>query len=328
MTIETSSDFDAAVIAMHRSPRMNEEGGADAVNGCVRWAPVKSLWYCAMALGALIGAPLNFTPGASLLFLITTAVTICLGHSLGMHRRLIHHSWQCPLWLERLLVYLGALAGMAGPSGMIRQHDIRDWAQRKPKCHPFLAHRGGFWRDAWRQLHCNLVLDRPPLLVIEPRVGDDRFYRLLDKTFMAQQLPWAIVFWLAGGWAWVFWGICLRVFMSLTGHWLVGHFAHNKGQRNWHVEGAGVQGYNIPSVSLLTMGESLHNNHHAYPGSARLAHRRGEWDPGWWVLRGLQAVGLAWGVNTPRTLPHRACLKPLDAGGRERVNLAPTRAPA
>jgi len=75
-------------------------------------------------------------------FVVMSALTVCLGHSLGMHRRLIHRSYDCPLWLERLFVYCGTLVGMAGPYGMIRQHDIRDWAQRKPHCHPYLAHRG------------------------------------------------------------------------------------------------------------------------------------------------------------------------------------------
>ena len=70
----------------------------------------------------------------------------------------------------------------------------------------------------------------------------------------------------------------------MTGHWLVGYFAHNRGPRSWHIEGAGVQGYNVPYCGLITMGEAWHNNHHAFPGSARLGLRDGETDPGWWVL--------------------------------------------
>jgi stearoyl-CoA desaturase (delta-9 desaturase) len=130
-----------------RSPRMVEAGDTGAVDGEVYWKPVKSAWISGMTLTALIGGPLLITWGAFVLFLATTAVTVCLGHSLGMHRRLIHRAYDCPLWLERLFVYLGTLVGMAGPYGMVRQHDIRDWAQRKPACHPYLAHRSGLLRD-------------------------------------------------------------------------------------------------------------------------------------------------------------------------------------
>jgi fatty-acid desaturase len=66
-----------------------------------------------------------------------------------------------------------------------------------------------------------------------------------------------------------------------------------------------VQGYNVPWCSLVTMGEALHNNHHAFPASARLGLRTGEMDPGWWVLRALMAVRLVWNAKTPAALPAR-----------------------
>src|SRR5262245_46141903 len=119
-----------------RSVRMRDGENTDADTGSVYWNPGKSLWITRMTVAALTGGPVYFTWGALLLFLSTSAVTVCLGHSLGMHRRLIHRAYDCPLWLERLFVYLGTLVGMAGPFGMIRQHDIRDWAQRKTSCHP------------------------------------------------------------------------------------------------------------------------------------------------------------------------------------------------
>ena len=46
-------------------------------------------------------------------------------------------------------------------------------------------------------------------------------------------------------------------------------------------------------LALATGGEGLHNNHHAAPTSARFSLRRGEFDPGWWVVRALVAVRLA-----------------------------------
>ena len=304
--------FDAIEAALseaastHRSPRMLEGlDGADAVTGSVHWAPAKSLWITSMWLGAIFGGPLFFTWDAFLLFLATTGTTVCLGHSLGMHRRLIHRAYDCPLWLERLFVYLGALVGMAGPYGMIRQHDIRDWAQRKVMCHPYLAHRSSILQDGFWQLHCEVSLARPPRLVLERRVAEDGFYQFIERTWMLHQMPWAVAFYALGGMPWVVWGIAVRVAASVTGHWLVGYFAHNRGPRSWHIEGAGVQGYNVPCCGLITMGESWHNNHHAFPASARLGVKPGEADPGWWVLCILRSVGLVWNVRTPETLPHR-----------------------
>jgi fatty-acid desaturase len=294
-----------------RAPRMSDGSGTDAVAGEVNWKPVKSLWISAMTVAAMLAGPATFTWAALALFTVTTAVTVCLGHSLGMHRRLIHHAFECPIWLERLFVYLGTLVGMAGPYGMIRQHDIRDWAQRKPRCHAYLAHRSTLLRDGFWQLHCELKLRHPPELLIERRVANDVFYRFLERSWMAQQIPWALLFFVLGGASWVVWGIAVRVALSVTGHWLVGYFAHNRGPRSWHIEGAGVQGYNVPYCGLITMGEAWHNNHHAFPASARLGLLPGETDPGWWVLMLLARLGLVWDVKTPEVLPHRPNLTPL-----------------
>jgi sn-1 stearoyl-lipid 9-desaturase len=156
-----------------------------------------------MSLAALIGAPLTFTWDAFALFLVTTAITICAGHSVGMHRLLIHRSFRSPKWLERFLVYLGTLVGMAGPFGMIAAHDIRDWAQRQVDCHDLFAHRRSFFVDAWWQMHCVVDLDHPPLFVIETETVTDPFYRFIERTWMLQQLPWAILFFTLGGLPWV-----------------------------------------------------------------------------------------------------------------------------
>ncbi len=315
-TVENSA-FDAVEDALARcqsslrSPRMIEPLYASATDGQVHWKPLKSLWISAMTVTTLVAGPLFFTWSAFAVFLATTAVTVCLGHSLGMHRRLIHRSYDCPLWLERLFVYLGTLVGMAGPYGMIRQHDIRDWAQRKADCHAFLAHRSPIWRDGFWQLHCDLVLDQPPELVLERQVRDDRFYQALERTWMLQQLPWAILFYVLGGLPWLIWGIAVRVTFSVTGHWLIGYFAHNRGPRSWAITDAGVQGYNVPYCGILTMGEAWHNNHHAFPGSARLGVEPGEWDPGWWVLCALRHVGIVWNLKTPEMLPARPNLQRL-----------------
>lgn len=273
--------------------------------GQVSWKASKSFWYLATCATTFGLAPFFITPGAVIVSFVLTATTLCLGHTLGMHRRLIHQSYACPLWLERCFVYLGVLVGIAGPFRIIYLHDIRDWSQRHPDCHPFFRHAHGWWRDFWEQLHCEITLEHPPRFTIEPRVREDRVYRFLEATWRWQQLPLALALYLLGGWSWVVWGIGVRLWFSLTGHWLVGYLAHNRGGRTWHIEGAAVQGFNVPGFALLTMGESWHNNHHAYPESARLGIGPHQWDVGWWVLSILQKVGLVWAVVTPATMPER-----------------------
>ena len=76
-----------------RSPRMFDANDTSAIEGATHWKPTKSIWISAVTLAALFGGPLFFTWSALALFLITTAVTVCLGHSLGMHRRLVHRSY-------------------------------------------------------------------------------------------------------------------------------------------------------------------------------------------------------------------------------------------
>lgn len=294
----------------YTNPRIDFDAQvADADDGAVSLDPVKLGWVGTMLIGGTVGSVLFISAGAVLLFLISTALTLCLGHSLGMHRRFIHRSYDCPQWLEYVLVHFGVLVGLTGPLGMLRTHDTRDWAQRQARCHDYFAHAQPWWRDCYWQLFCSISLRSPPEIAVEPAIAEDRVYRFMQRTWMLQQLPWALLFYLLGGWGWVFWGICSRVSVSILGHWVIGYFAHNDGHRDWHVEGAAVQGHNVRWSALLTMGESWHNNHHAFPGSARLGIEPGQWDPGWWVLRLLMRIGLARNPVTPDMLPERAALR-------------------
>lgn len=265
---------------------------ANAYYGQVVLDPVKLVWVGAMFLAGTVGSALTFSWSAVAVFVISTVVTLCLGHSLGMHRRFIHRSYECPRWMEYLFVHLGVLVGLAGPFGMLRTHDTRDWAQRQATCHDYFSHGQVWWRDLGWQLFCSPRLASPPTIAMEPEIANDRVYQWMEKTWMLQQLPCAVLFFWLGGWSWVFWGVCSRVSVSVFGHWLIGYFAHNQGTQRWHVSGAAVQGFNVRGCALLTMGESWHNNHHAFPRSARLGLHEGEWDPGWWVLKTLERVGL------------------------------------
>lgn len=279
-----------------------------ASNGIVSADATKVLWVGPMLALGTAGSALTTSFGAVMLFLGSTIVTLCLGHSLGMHRRFIHRSYHCPGWMEYLFVHFGVLVGLAGPFGMLRTHDTRDWAQRQKTCHDYFSHGQVWYRDFWWQVFCSIELEDPPDLEVEPEIAEDVVYQWMERTWMLQQLPWAILFFLLGGWGWVFWGICSRVSISVIGHWAIGYLAHNRGACTWHVDGAAVQGFNVPWAALVTMGESWHNNHHAFPGSAKLGIHKGQWDPGWWVLQALKRARLVSRIETHETLANRSDL--------------------
>jgi fatty-acid desaturase len=203
--------------------------GANALDGQVVWAPVKSIWNTTIFVLAIVLAPTHSSWGAFVLFLALSYVTLLLGHSLGMHRRLIHRTYDCPKELERVLVWLGVLVGMAGPFGILRIHDVRDWAQRQELCHDFFAHRRGLWLDAFWQLHCTFRFKSPPRFVIEPEFGGDRWYRFMESTWRLHQLALAAILYALGGLNWVVWGVFVRIAVSVTSHWVVTYFAHNPG---------------------------------------------------------------------------------------------------
>ena len=119
---------------------------------------------------------------------------------------------------------------------------------------------------------------------------------------MLQPILVGMVLFYFGGWGFIAWGICGRVSVSIFGHWLIGYFAHNSGHREWHLENVSVQGFNIRRMGLITFGECWHNNHHAFPNSAKLGHNKNQLDPGWLILLAMQKCGIAWNLNTPETL--------------------------
>jgi len=93
-------------------------------------------------------------------------------------------------------------------------------------------------------------------------------FGLPGVALWAIQMAW-IPFWAAG-------------VINGLGHWW--------GYRNFESADTST---NLTPWAFWVGGEELHNNHHAFPSSARFSMRRWEFDIGWAVIRGLQAVRLA-----------------------------------
>nr|WP_298929086.1 acyl-CoA desaturase [uncultured Erythrobacter sp.] len=281
-----------------------ETPDADPAIGKVQWDPVHSFWNGGMLLASIALIPFFSTPAAVAVGLGLTGLFLLLGHSVGFHRLLIHGSFKTSPWLRRFLLWCGTVAGMSGPIWIVRTHDLRDWAQRQDKCHDYLAHRRPMVIDAWWQLHCTLKLEKPPRFDLHA-LEQSRFIRFLERTWMLQQLPLAaLLFWM-GGLPFVVWGVFVRVALTVHGHWLVGHLAHRRGPQSWLVKEAGVQAHDVPWAGLITMGEAWHNNHHAFPGSARIGLKPGQSDWGYRFIQLLEKLGLARDVCLPAHMQGR-----------------------
>ena len=78
--------------------------------------------------------------------------------------------------------------------------------------------------------------------------------------------------------------------MPLMAAGVINGLGHAVGYRTFECDNAAR---NLVPWGVITGGEELHNNHHAFPSSARFSMRRGEFDIGWMWLQIFSAVGLA-----------------------------------
>jgi stearoyl-CoA desaturase (delta-9 desaturase) len=83
------------------------------------------------------------------------------------------------------------------------------------------------------------------------------------------------------------------LFVFVTGP-LINGLGHWTGAQNFK-----NTAYNSRVLAWLTGGESLHNNHHAFPRSPKFSLRRSELDPSWIAIRLLAAVRLVAIVSAP-----------------------------
>jgi stearoyl-CoA desaturase (Delta-9 desaturase) len=93
----------------------------------------------------------------------------------------------------------------------------------------------------------------------------------------------------------VFGGLA-RIFVANQAAWCVGSVCHAFGGRPFHNKDRSANNW---PVALLTFGEGLQNNHHAFPGSYRHGVTWWEPDMSGWLLAGLGKVGVVWSLREP-----------------------------
>ena len=229
--------------------------------------------------------------GSVATLLILYWVTACLGVTLGYHRLLSHRSFKVPQWIARFFATCGALSAEYGPitwSGIHRQH--HKYSDTDPDPHDM---NKGFW---WSHIGW-MFYDVPAEKNVRKYTADlrqDPYFRWLDKWFLLLQIPLGLTLYLIGGWSLVLWGIPLRLAVVYHVTWLVNSATHTWGERPYDTDD---NSRNNKWVAALTFGEGWHNNHHAYPSSAKQGLQRGQIDLTWYHIVLLKYLRLATNVR-------------------------------
>jgi stearoyl-CoA desaturase (delta-9 desaturase) len=95
------------------------------------------------------------------------------------------------------------------------------------------------------------------------------------------------------------WGFVLPTVALYHSTFCVNSIAHRFGTRRFATRD---ESRNNRLVSLLTLGEGWHNNHHRFPNSARQGLTAAEPDPAWWAIVVMARLGL---VRDLRPVPAR-----------------------
>jgi stearoyl-CoA desaturase (delta-9 desaturase) len=101
---------------------------------------------------------------------------------------------------------------------------------------------------------------------------------------------------LIGGAYGLVWGFFVPLTLLYHGTYTVNSICHIFGRQRY---ATGDDSRNNPLIAVITLGEGWHNNHHHYQRSTAQGFYWWEIDVTYYVLRGLQAIGLVWGVTRP-----------------------------
>ena len=219
-----------------------------------------------------------------------------LGIAFGYHRFLAHGSVALRKPVAYLVVFIGSLAFQGGPIDWIATHRAHH-AHTDRQGDPHNANRGLLWAHVTWIFRTNTArIEAAAVRRWVPDLAADPFYRVLEAWHLPLQTALGIVLFVTGGLPCVVWGIFLRLVVTYHCTWLVNSAAHAVGYRNFATDDRSRNNW---FVSLMTFGEGWHNNHHAFPYSAKHGLRWFELDLTYGIICVLRWARLADAVLVP-----------------------------
>jgi len=248
-----------------------------------------------------------------LLVLVVMYVITAVGITVGFHRLLTHRAFASYPWVERAFAIMGSLSV---------QGSVMDWVadHRKHHAHtdregdphsPHVGHGSGL-AGLWHA-HVGWLMEtqgQADWKKYAPDLYEDPGMRRIGRQFPALALlslliptvaDWALHdFTVGGAVRGLVWGGLVRIFFVHHVTWSVNSVCHFFGRRRFDLDDHST---NVGWLAVLSLGESWHHNHHAFPRSAYHGLRWWEIDPSGLIIAGMQRLGLAW--NVVRISPER-----------------------
>jgi stearoyl-CoA desaturase (delta-9 desaturase) len=263
------------------------------------------LWIVLIHAAALT-APFYFTWSGLAICLALCWATGSLGVCLGYHRLLTHGSFSTSRPVKMFYAWMGGVSGEGSALHWVANHR-KHHAFSDLEGDPHTPNDGGVWshilwmfprRDPQElDAHCRRWA---------PDLYKDPGILFLHKTFLLWHFLIGAALLYGGatlydwrtGISWLVWGLAVRMVYVFHVTWFVNSATHIWGYRNYETTD---NSRNLWWVGLLAFGEGWHNNHHAFQRMAKHGHRWWEVDTTYWVILGMEKLGLAWNVvKTPR----------------------------
>jgi stearoyl-CoA desaturase (Delta-9 desaturase) len=275
-----------------------------------------------VTLVAVIVPPLGIASAAGLIWgvafhwvdvaiLVGFYVLCAFGTTIGFHRYFTHQGFKARTPVKAVLAILGCMT-MQGPllqwvTDHRKHHALSDKPgdPHTPHGHGegVLGAVKGFVHAHVGWLFTNLGMEEGKAYGKD--LYEDRLLVWIDRLYLlwvalTLGLPFLIGYWVGGSWQRgveaMVWGGLIRIFLYQHATFAVNSICHMFGKQHYRSRD---EARNNWLVALLVFGEGWHNNHHAFPASARHGLNRFQWDVSWWVIKGMEKLKLVWDVRVP-----------------------------
>ncbi len=217
-----------------------------------------------------------------------------IGLTLIFHRYLAHRAFKMNRVARFVWSFIGTAAMQKGPLWWAGHHvnhhryADRDGDPHSPSISGFYyAHIGWFLNDT---RHDRLPASNPVIRDF----SQDVELAWLDRFHFVPPALLAVALYLVGGLPWVVWGFCVPTVTLAHATFAINTINHMFGSRRFETHDASR---NNAFTAVFAAGEGWHNNHHRYQRAARNGFYWWEFDPTWYVIRAMAAVGLVWDVQ-------------------------------